>query len=141
MRTFTRLAVAAFVLVVPFAVCRARSSVYRCVLNGGQISYQQIPCSPQSKPVEIRDTSRGWSPLRPGERRLLDSYRDKGAGRRRASTPPKPAPKASTACWKKRQQLDAVRSRLHRGYKLKEGDDLRRKQRGYEEYLRQFCAR
>ena len=140
MRTITRLAVTALVLVVPFADSRAHSSVYRCVLDGGQISYQQIPCTLQSKPLEIRDASRGWSALRPGERRLLDSYRDKESGRRRAPGPSKPAPKASTACWKKRQQLDAVRSRLHRGYKLKEGSDLRRKQRGYEDYLRQFCV-
>lgn len=42
-------------------------------------------------------------------------------------------------CWKKEQQLDAVRARLRRGYKASAGERLRRQRRSYEDYLRRFC--
>lgn len=141
MRTLTCLAVTAVILVVPFSASRARADVYRCVLNGGHISYQQIPCGNQGKPMELNDRRSGWSPLRPGERRLLKSYRDKDAARRRKPAHRPEAPgKEARACWKKRNQLEAVRSKLHRGYKLKESGALRRKRDNYEDYLRQFCS-
>jgi hypothetical protein len=140
MRTFTCLTVTAFVLVVPFSASRVCAGVYRCVLEGGHISYQQIPCSDQSQPMEFRDPQSGWSPLRPGERNLLKSYRAKDAARRRKSTAvPKVPAKDSQACWKKRTQLEAVRSKLHLGYRLKEGAELRRQRDNYEDYLRRFC--
>jgi hypothetical protein len=141
MRTFTCVAVTAAVLSVPFAACRVRADAYRCVLGGGHISYQQVPCNNHSKPMELKDQRSGWSPLRPGERNLLNSYRDKDATRRQkpASVPDKPATEAK-ACWKKRRQLEAVRSKLRRGYRLKEADELRGKRADYEDYLRQFCS-
>jgi len=140
MRTFTCLAVTAAFLVNPFCVSPACADVYRCVLDGGHISYQQIPCSDESQPMELNDRRSGWSALRPGERRLLNSYRDKDAARRRKPAAlPKAQVKDSKACWKKRTQLEAVRAKLHRGYRLKAGAELRRKRNNYEDYLRQFC--
>jgi len=141
MRTLTCLAVTAVVLVNPFAVSRARTEVYRCVLDGGHISYQQIPCTSQSKPMELKDQTTGWSPLRPGERSLLNSYRDEDAARRRkpSGLPEEPA-KESKACWEKRKQLEAVRSHLRRGYSLREADELHRKLDDYDDYLREFCS-
>ena len=141
MRTFFCLALCALFVVVPFSVSRARTEVYRCVLDGGHVSYQQFPCSHQSKPMKLRTRQSGWSALRPGERALLNSYRDKDAARRR-----KPAGQSkkqaadSRDCWNKRKQLETVRSKLHQGYKLKESDALHRKRDHYEDYLRQFCS-
>jgi hypothetical protein len=141
MRTLACLAVPAVCLAFAFSASRARAEVYRCVLDGGHISYQQMPCDAQSQPLDLKDQPSGWSPLRPGERKLLNSYLDKDAARRRqpADRPGKPATE-STACWKKRKQLEAVRARLHRGYKLQEGDALHRKHDDYQDYLRQFCS-
>jgi hypothetical protein len=118
-----------------------RADVYRCVLDGGHVSYQQFPCSNESKPMELKDRRSGWSSLRPGERDLLSSYRKKDAARRRKPSGRLKQPGTETSnCWNKRKQLEAVRSKLNRGYKLKEGDELHRKHDIYTEYLRQFCA-
>ena len=119
----------------------ALAAVYRCVRASGDVSYQQMRCSYASKPMKLEDRASGWSALRPGERALLKSYRDRDGKRHRkpAASASKPAT-AAKACWKKRKQLDAVRNRLHRGYRLKEADELHRKQNEYEDYLRQFCS-
>jgi len=141
MRTFFCLALAAFFLVVPYSVSHARTDVYRCVLDGGHVSYQQFPCSHQSKPMKLRTRQSGWSPLRPGEQDLLNSYRSKDAERRRKPSGPSEKTATDTRdCWNKRKQLEAVRSKLHRGYKLKDADALHRKRDHYEDYLRQFCS-
>jgi hypothetical protein len=142
MRTFICLAVTTVFLVVPFSASRARADVYRCVvLDGGHVSYQQIPCSSESKPMELKDRRSGWSALRPGEQDLLNDYRNKDAARRRKPSGRSKKPDTGTRdCWNKRKQLEAVRSKLNRGYKLKEGDELHRKRGNYTEYLRKFCA-
>ena len=141
MRAFSFSSVSAVFLFVFISVPRAQTDVYRCVSGGGHLSYQQTPCSSGSEPMHLRDRPSGWSTLRPGERALLNSYRkDETARRRELSPRPKQRPEESESCWKKRKQLEAVRARLHRGYKLKEADDLHRKQNNYEDYLRQFCA-
>ncbi|HED18570.1 MAG TPA: DUF4124 domain-containing protein [Gammaproteobacteria bacterium] len=141
MRTITCLAVTAAFLVVPFPASDARADVYRCVLDGGHVSYQQIPCHYGSKPMALKDRRSGWSSLRPGEQALLNSYRKKDAARRRK--PPgahQKSVKETRSCWNKRKQLEAIRSKLRRGYKLKEGNELRRKRDNYDDYLRQFCS-
>jgi len=141
MRMLIFSAVPGVVLVTLVSASPARADVYRCVLNGGPVSYQQIPCSMESKPMDLEDRQSGWSALRPGERALLNSYRTEEAARRRElSARPKRRGEESKSCWKKRKQLEAVRSRLHRGYKLKQADELHRKQNNYEDYLRRFCA-
>ena len=133
--------ISSVVLVVFVSVPRAQADVYRCVSGGGHVSYQQTRCSSESKPMHLKDRRSGWSGLRPGERALLNSYRNEEAARRRElPAQPKGRTEQSKSCWKKRKQLEAVRSRLHRGYKLKEADELHRKQNNYEDYLRQFCA-
>ncbi|HHJ16117.1 MAG TPA: hypothetical protein ENJ80_05400 [Gammaproteobacteria bacterium] len=141
MRAFTCLAVSAVFLVVPFSAASARANVYRCVSPGGQVSYQQFPCHSDDAPIKLRDPGSGWSPLRPGERALLDSYRKEAAERRRKRpTAQKKVPKESPACWNRRKQLEAVRAKLRRGYTLNESDKLHRKRNNYEDYLRQFCS-
>jgi len=141
MRMLIFSAVSSAVLVTLVSASPARAGVYRCVLNGGHVSYQQFPCSMESKPMDLEDRQSGWSALRPGEKDLLNRYRNKAAARRHEPSGHSKRPaKESRTCWKKRRQLEAVRSRLHRGYKLKEADELHRKQNDYEDYLRQFCA-
>ena len=141
MRTFICLAVTAVFLVVPFSASRAWADVYRCVLDGGHVSYQQIRCRNESTPMELKDRRSGWSSLRPGEQDLLNSYRNKDTARRRKPSGRSKKPATETRdCWNKRKQLEAVRAKLNRGYKLKEGDELHRKRDDYTEYLRQFCA-
>jgi len=141
MRAFGFSSVSSVFLLVFISVPRAHAGVYRCVSSGGHLSYQQIPCSSGSKPMHLKDRRSGWTTLRPGERALLNSYRNEEATRRRElSARPKRRAEESKPCWKKRKQLEAVRSRLHRGYKLREADELHRKQNNYEDYLRRFCA-
>jgi len=141
MRTLICLVASAIVLALPFSASRARVDVYRCELADGQLSYQQIPCQDGSKPMKLRDRRSGWSALRPGEKALLKGYREKAKTRhRKASTRQASPAKVNKSCWNKRKQLEAVRSRLHRGYKLDEGDALHRKRDNYEDYLRQFCS-
>jgi len=141
MRTYTCLVITTIFFIVPFSAPRARTDVHRCVLEDGHISYQQIPCSDKSKPMELKDHRSGWSSLRPGELDLLNNYRSKDAMRyRQPSGQPKKPARQTEACWNKRRQLEAVRSRLRRGYKLKESDELHRKQDNYEDYLRQYCS-
>ncbi|MFQ5644911.1 MAG: hypothetical protein ACE5FQ_14625 [Thiogranum sp.] len=140
MRIFACLAVIVVFSVMPFPASQARVDVYRCVLDSGHISYQQIPCSSESKPMNLKDRRSGWSSLRPGERALLKSYREKEATRRRKPAGLQKLPvEDSKACWNKRKQLEAIRSKLRRGYQLNEADELHRKRGNYEDYLRQFC--
>ena len=141
MHASTCLAITAVFLTATFSAPTSRAAVYRCLQDDGHVSYQQIPCSNESRPMELKDRRSGWSSLRPGEQALLNSYRKEDAARSRkpSSAGKKPA-RETTACWNKRKQLEAVRSKLRRGYKLKEGDELHRKRDNYEDYLRQFCS-
>jgi len=141
MHALTCLAVTTVILAVPVSSSLARVNVYRCELNNGQISYQQIPCHSGSEPMRLDNRRSGWSQLRPGEKALLDSYRKKDAtSRRNPASRTKTPVKESASCWNKRTQLKAVRSKLRRGYTLKESNQLRRKRDNYEDYLRQFCS-
>lgn len=140
MPAYTCLRAAAACIAVWFFLPPAHAAAYRCVLAGGHVSYQQIPCQYGSEPMEFTDQRIGGSSLRPGERKLLNSYLDKDAvrGRKASGAPKEPGPE-TRSCWRKRRQLQAVRSKLRRGYTLKESDALHRKRDDYEDYLRHFC--
>jgi len=141
MRTFTCLAMTVVFLVVSSPAVGARTKVYRCVSDSGHVSYQQFPCHNNDTPVKLRDSHSGWSSLRPGEKALLNDYRKEAAKRQRRPAAPKQQESEETvACWNKRRQLAALRARLRRGYRLDEGDALRRKRNDYADYLRQFCS-
>ncbi len=141
MNNLTCLAVTTVILAAPVSSSLARVNVYRCELDNGQTSYQQIPCHGGSEPMRLNNRRSGWSRLRPGERALLDSYREKDAANRRKPAGRAKAPvRTNKFCWDKRTQLEAVRSKLRRGYTLKESNQLRRKRDNYEDYLRQFCS-
>ena len=141
MRIFTGCAVTAVFIVIPFSFSLARTDVYRCVRDDGHVSYQQIRCSFEGKPLKLYSRPSGWSALRPGEKELLNAYRREDAARNRRSPGRTKQPAGETKdCWNKRKQLEAVRLKLHRGYKLKEGDSLHRERDNHEDYLRQFCS-
>lgn len=141
MRLFIVSAATVVFLVLSVSASPVPADVYRCLLDGGHTSYQQVPCNAESKPMKIKVRRNGWSALRPGEQALLESYRKKDAMRlREPSDRLKKQATESKVCWKKRKQLDAVRATLRRGYKLKEGDELHRKRDLYEDYLRQYCS-
>jgi hypothetical protein len=103
MRTLTCFAVTAVILAAPFSSSLARVNVYRCELNDGQISYQQIPCHNGSEPMKLDERRSGWSQLRPGERVLLDSYREKDAAScRKPAGRAKALVRTNKSCWDKR---------------------------------------
>lgn len=141
MNTFTCFVIYTLILSVLFAASGVRADVYRCVLGDGHVSYQQIPCHSEDTPLHLIDKRSGWSPLRPAEQTLLNNYRKQDAKRhRKTAGTRKASAKETRSCWNKRQQLETVRSKMRRGYKLKESDELHRKRRIYEDYLRQFCS-
>jgi len=142
MHAFGVLAAVAVVCSLYSPASPARTRVYRCVQVDGVVSYQQIPCGDGSRPVEIRTRHSGWTALRPGEKSLLKQYRSKPAGSPHSRQPARREPpgRESKSCWKRRKQLEAVRSRLRRGYTLDESYELRRKRDNYQDYLRQFCS-
>ncbi|TCK17518.1 hypothetical protein DFR30_0750 [Thiogranum longum] len=127
--------------VVLFPVSTVRADIYRCVQANGHISYQQIRCHSEDRPIALKDRRSGWSPLRPGEQALLKQYRKKDAARRRKPMAERTEPaKESRACWARRKKLEAVRAKLRRGYNLGEGESLHRKRDNHREFLRQFCS-
>ncbi len=141
MRISPCFAVTAMLSVIPFLIPAARASVYRCVGEDGHISYQQIRCYSEDKPMILRGSRSGGSSLRPGEKALLKYYRKKDAARRRKPRAgPEKRVKESTACWSRRKQLEAVRAKLRRGYTLQEGEALHRKRDNHADYLKQFCS-
>ena len=119
----------------------SQAAVYRCVTQGGQVSYQQIPCDASSEPLVLREQRYGGTALRAGEKALLKGYAQSAAGERRSRDGGLEKPAGpDRGCWRKREQLASVREELRRGYRVGKGDALRRKRDSYQEYLRLFCA-
>ena len=118
--------------------------VYRCPQADGGISFQQQACAAEGRLIETGEAQAVWSALRPEEKRLYESYRERDRERqlrkRQARRQTARMEKADErACFLKRQRLDSVNARLRRGYKAGQGEALRRKRDQYEEYLRRFC--
>ena len=118
--------------------------VYRCSQADGGISFQQQACSAEGRLIETGEAQAVWSALRPEEKRLYESYRERDRDRRmrkrQARRRTARMEKADErGCLLKRQRLDSINARLRRGYKAGQGEPLRRKRDQYEEYLRRFC--
>jgi len=133
------------IIAILLATCRPSSvvyaDVYRCVQDNGHISYQQIRCHWNSKPLPLNHRRSGWTALRSGERALLDSYRKKDAAqKRRQPDVNRDSDKEAKACWTRQIRLKAIKSKLRRGYTLKEGNKLRRQRSEHLSYLRRFCS-
>jgi len=141
MRIFPGFALAGMLSVVSILMPAARASVYRCIGEDGRISYQQIRCDSEAKPMRFKDRQSGLSALRPGEKALLKRYRKKDAERyRKPRVRDRTSAKDARACWDRKKQLEAVRAKLRHGYTLKEDDALHRKRDNAEAYLRKFCS-
>ena len=142
MRSSNHLAIATTLLAACCPVSTLCAEVYRCVKNDGHISYQQIRCHQDSKPMAINHSRTGWSGLRTGEQALLGDYRKRDAVQ-------KQKPQADTlktdgkteACWTRKTQLDTVKAKLRRGYNIREGEKLHQQRSDHEGYLRQYCSR
>ncbi len=141
MRTFPGPALATVLSLVMVMTPAAHASVYRCIGKEGRISYQQIRCHSEARPMRLKDRQRGLSALRPGEKALLKYYRKKDAeryrkhrGRERKST------RDARMCLDRKKQLEVVRAKLRHGYTLKEDAALHHKRDAAQAYLRKFCS-
>lgn len=140
MRVGIRCALAVYCALAPVCALSAAGKVFRCVADDGHISYQQFACAFGSEPMKIQRRPSGWTPLRPGEKRLLEAYRSKAAALPPPGTSPAKGPtREALACWKREKQLDALRAQLRRGYTVGEGQRLRRRSAEHRDYLRRFC--
>jgi hypothetical protein len=142
MHTYNYLEISIILLATCFSSSAAYAEVYRCVHDNGHVSYQQIRCHHNSKPLVLNHHRSGWTALRSGERALLDSYRDKDAAQMRKQPDTNPeSGKDTKACWTRQTRLEAIKLRLRQGYTVKESNTLRRQRSNHEAYLRRFCSR
>ena len=123
---------------------QGQTQFYRCSDENGVTLYQATECPMgQQSSLSVVTTYQPATGLRPSERRWLKQRErqhrqaQKKSRRRSSSQDPR---KQEKRCWKKQQQLDAVSSKLRRGYKPAKGDRLRARRRSYEDYLRKFCG-
>lgn len=142
MRSSNHLAIATTLLAACCSVSTLCAEVYRCVKNDGHISYQQIRCHQNSKPMAINHSRTGWSGLRTGEQALLGDYRKRDAVQKQKPQADILKTDGKTeACWTRKTQLDAVKAKLRRGYNIREGEKLHQQRSDHEGYLRQYCSR
>lgn len=142
MHTYNRLAITTILITTCCSSSVACAEVYRCVQEDGHVSYQQIRCHQNSKPMALNHHRSGWTALRSGEWALLDNYREKGASLKRKQPDAIPEPgKETKACWTRRTRLDTIKSKLRHGYTLKESNKLHQQRSNYEDYLSRFCSR
>jgi hypothetical protein len=140
MRAIIPVALATLYPVLSVMTSPAVAAVYRCIQDGGHVSYQQIACSGDSEPLVIRQQSFGGTPLRPGERALLEAGKQGGQAapdrhRQRAAE----QARIAVDCQQTREQLAAVRLRLRRGYTLQESAALHQQQDDHVNHLRRSC--
>jgi len=139
---FSQSAFAAMLIFFAHTSVFAAEQVFRCVQADGKSSFQQTRCAGDGESFVVDTVQGGWTSLRPGEKSLLKSYRERDARLRQRTRKPasKAKPAETTACWSKRKRLDAIQARLRRGYKPSQGEGLRRKRDQYTEYLGKFCS-
>lgn len=126
----------------------ADAAVYRCVGAHGEVEFTQQACDTGATLAVLPSGSSAvpGKGLRSGERRWLqkraNEKRKQPAPRRRSTGAGNGAAKARAAyrCLRKRRQLDALNAEMRRGYKAGRGERLRQRQRGYEDYLEEFCS-
>ena len=139
---FRQAAFTAMLIFFPNTVVFAAEQVFHCIQDDGRSSFQRTRCAGEGESIVVDTVQGGWTSLRPGEKSLLKSYRERDARLKRRSRKPasKTKPAETTSCWSKRRRLDAVQAKLRRGYKPSQGEGLRRKRDDYTEYLKKFCS-
>ncbi len=120
--------------------------LYRCEDDGGAVSFQQTPCTGNGRRMTVGEVQAVWAPLRPGERSLVQSYRERDRERlarqraaERAALRTQGQHLESSACFNKRHALEKVEARLRHGYPAGQGERLRRRRDYLEEYLSRYC--
>ena len=131
-----------------FMTAPSAAEVYRCTGEFGEVMYSQLPCDaaitiavPFAESASAFPSGEG---LRASE---LAWLRARAQGRSASRRPARETgtlretTKARQAyqCQRKRAGLDAVRTKMRRGYKPAQGEKLRRRRRAYEDYLEAFC--
>lgn len=136
-----------------FSAATWPADVYRCVGESGEPAFSQRPCGsttaaisqsrPQSAPASpgLRASEKAWLAERQAKQRAASRSRPSGRhkAKRGRSKTARDAAKQAYRCRQKRRALDAVKSKLRRGYKPGQGSKLRRRRRGHEDYLAAFC--
>ena len=124
----------------------AAADIYRCSGESGEVLFSQLPCA-SAGTIQIRESS-AESPsaggLRDSERAWLREREQKRSVPRRQSgeaAARHAAAKVRQAyhCRRKRADLEAIGAKMRRGYKPAQGEKLRRRRRGFEDYLAAFC--
>jgi hypothetical protein len=138
----TSLVAALLALLTTAAAAPAQTTVHRCTGPDGAVEFRQQACPEAGEEIVIEDWRTGWVPPSGGEtdERTEDPPRRDEPARRPAATGNEAAERRrQEQCWNRQRQLDEVSAKLRRGYAPARGDDLRRKRRSLEDYLRQFC--
>jgi hypothetical protein len=124
------------------------AEIFRCTGPDGEPLYTQIPCDAPTRivrPLSEGPPAVGPTGIRASERAWLESReraedRQPAPDRGKASTSGSGEPsRDGYACRQKQRALDAVKSRLRRGYRPGQGERLRRQRAGYEDYIAVFC--
>jgi hypothetical protein len=148
MRTHTCLLCLSLHLSLLGAGLPAQAQVYRCSGPSGEPLFTQQPCGEAvpldgaAAPVAAGAPASG---LRPGELSWLKAReRDRGKAahrpKRRGAAREGVDERQAYQCQRKRRLLDAVKAKLRRGYKPTQGEGLRRRRQGYEDYIAAFCS-
>ncbi len=141
MRASNYLAITTIFFAAGYPPSAIYAGVYRCIGNDGHVSYQQIRCHQNSKPLTINHNQTGWSGLRDGERVLLDTYQKREAGLKRRKQSETPQTTGDNkACQDRKEQLDAVQAKLRRGYSIRESANLHQQRREHQSYLKHYCT-
>ena len=141
MRASHFLAITTMLFTAAYPHAAIHAGVYRCIGNDGHVSYQQVRCHQNSKPLTINHNQTGWSGLRDGERVLLDTYHKRDAGRKRRKQSEAPQTTSDNkACQDRKEQLDVVKAKLRRGYSIRESANLHQQRRDHQSYLKQYCT-
>jgi hypothetical protein len=127
--------------------------VYRCMGESGEPAFRQRPCdtatstiptSPvRSAPPDsgLRASERAWLNARQAKSRAAPGSRsgNRNSPKRAGPDAARKASQQAYRCRQKRRALDAVKSKLRRGYKPAQGEKLRRRRRSHEDYLAAYC--
>lgn len=120
---------------IVFLAHNAHAQIYRCFVDK-QTVYQDHPCG--SVNTAIVKPSHQANGLRDSEKNWIKQNKRKAPAPN--NKPTKRTEYVETkACWKKRQQLKAVKRQLKQGYKASEGDKLKRERAKYQDFLKRFC--
>lgn len=121
----------------------AETRVNRCVGPDGAVEFRQQACPGVGEEVVIEDRHTGWVPSGgegvDDDRARPPPGRDEAARKAAGAVTEAAERRQREQCWNKQRQLDSVSAKLRRGYAPAQGDDLRRKRRSLEDYVRQFC--